>query len=94
MNDPKKIIDNVISNKITEPQLLYRDLDGNTLWIKYIKTRGRTQIFVKNADGQLVDEKGIGIMLGKSNIDLGEPISEKGKRINKYKSGIKRCKCK
>jgi len=45
MKKHEKIIQKVIDEKIMKPQLLYKDNVGNTLWIKYIKTRGRTQFF-------------------------------------------------
>jgi len=79
-----RIIQRVIDEKIVKPQLLYKDSAGNTLWVKYIKTRGRTQIFAKNADGLLVNEAGVGMMIKESGIPLGTPISDKGRRIEKF----------
>lgn len=83
----EEIINRVISTKKSTPTLVYTDGNGNTLWVKYLPSTGRIQSFAKNAEGKLVDEEGVGILMREAGrFSSKSPTktvatSEKGKRI-------------
>lgn len=49
-------------------KLIYKDLAGNKLYKKYIKTRGVWQYFAKNRVGLLVDKIGVDLLMKKARI--------------------------
>ncbi len=77
----------IAGEKITKPTLLHKDRAGNTLWAKFIKSRGTVQIFGKNAKGKLIEDFSVAILLeeaGHNNPTNGwkvDPTSDRGRRM-------------
>lgn len=81
------IMGKVVAKQITKPTLLYRDRAGNTLWCKFIKCRGNLQVFGRNAEGKLVDEYGVAVLMEESghndprNGYMVTPESDRARRM-------------
>lgn len=52
----------VLEYKGKMPKKIFTDDAGNTLWVKYIKTRNKTQLFAKNKNNKLVDDSGFKVL--------------------------------
>lgn len=82
-----KIGQEVAEKQLIKPTLVIRDESGNTLWMKWIKTRQNVQIFAKNNEGRIVNEEGVTKLMkdagyfNKTKLWSIKPVSEKGKRI-------------
>ena len=47
-------------------QLIYKDSGDNKLYIKFIKTRNTYQLYGKNAEGRLINEQDINILVNRA----------------------------
>jgi hypothetical protein len=65
---------------------IYTDKAGNTLYKKYIKTRGIWQYSAKNKHGKLVTGKGVQILIKRAGMGKITGLKGRGKiKKGKYK---------
>ena len=72
-----------MKRKNSRGKLIYKDEYGNTLYMKR-KGKNRVQYAAYNAEGKLVNEEGLAIMMERAGVNRGyyvRPVTDRGARI-------------